>query len=883
MNVGLNKEQITAVLAGLLAALLGWRLSSWTAPREGRPNKAGVTFEAPRVPVPLAVAVADGDGRNPLEPPRDTFPLEAMTLELPPRPAVALLAPPTVPGVHVSGWHRFYAVESLSPGAADEEEAGRTDPGDVWDEDLPDGEASDEELFDGLDVDVQEDVWARSYDWVEFRPGDRRWGFIRNPKRFDLRRNPAERLVFERWDPDVGRFLQKMAIDQASVSDWGFAKTVSNHIELRRRELKETSGFLDELEAWGYECLAAAPDQPADESPRAFDEAERVFGRMTDLEPTNPRGWIGLGKAMEAAFRLEDAYELYRAQTLAGQGDPKPFHTALGQLQARLGMGRAAVDSLRRGAVANAAGAAALGRFLLDQGQPGAAAEALAPHKRVRTGAPVRLLYAEALLAQGRLVEAASEADGAATAVGDAAAWATLAAVRYAQGNLADAVEICADHLGEEPSADVSLLLTRGLCLARMGVDGAEDDLLAAAAMDPLQTALPLAGTAFLHAVAGRVEEAWTAAQQAWEADPTDPYVLYLHGRLARLRADTDTAARDLDAALGRSLDFQGALVERGLTALDTGAFEDADRYLVRASTLTDDPAPALSLAGLARLSANRLSSARDAFQSAVAADRESWTARNGLATILYADDELAEAQRGLAAVVDQLANQDDSPHAAWASETLEAVSDHATKRVWRDRFDRTVLLKQWQADARLGPVWRMAGGQVVLAGRHREKGDTRLYHEIDASKFLAVEADVTVPAGAQGRAGLFIAIERKSRDATVPSFLVGLLRDPREGEVLLVVRKGVNDPEEMERVSATWPLGTPVRISFTKHVPQSGLPRIEVLLDGVPVGSPITARALKSPAGSIRAGVMARADTQREVGASLDNFDLTFRTTEDG
>ena len=414
--MSVRKEQVVFAVTLLV---LGWLV--WGAvgarDRRGQSSRRAEPPALARSPAPdlaLSSPSSRGELRELFAPPSDTQPLPPLPLQPPPLAPLAMLRPPPAPGPGPRAYGKLLRTEPFQLPMADLFAAAAADEG-PEEEIAPDTRAV-------ADLSAEERAeriasYKRLYDW--YRVVDVRFGRIQNPDRFSLSKRPAEDLLFVELDPRTG--LPRLAgqgaakIPRATVTEFGFADTPANQIEIRR------AGFGDPLAATEYEealSFARWCIEMRHESPRALDVAEEVFRRAMPVLAEDPAPRLGLARVLEAGFRLEEAHAEYEAM-LAGTWARNPLVLArLAELEARLLLDERAEERLReaeRYGRTQWAVQAAFGRFLAARGRAAEAVEHLRIANQYEPAGPenkqerarLRADMGAALLAAGELGEAA--------------------------------------------------------------------------------------------------------------------------------------------------------------------------------------------------------------------------------------------------------------------------------------------------------------------------------------------------------------------------------------------------------------------------------------------------------------------------------------------
>jgi putative PEP-CTERM system TPR-repeat lipoprotein len=323
------------------------------------------------------------------------------------------------------------------------------------------------------------------------------------------------------------------------------------------------------------------------------------------------------------------------------------------------------------------------------RGEPAAAVEVLDPLiARAPGNVPARLLRAEAHLRLGREAEARQDVEAALrTAPGNAPAiymrgvlflraqdWRAAdetfqrlgaalgnfpdgflfaAVAKRALGQAAQAEDLARRHVARRPEDPRGAKLLASLELADGRPDAAAGTLSRLADRGAADVeALDMLGRA--HAAAGRPREAAAAFERAVALAPNDAGLL---ARLAAARLAAGDPAGTAEAAQG-SLELRpdqaGAREMLALTALTRGDLAAAEAELARLDPAARAGEAAGVLEGTIRLGRLDLAGARTSFETVLRSHPESVTARLGLARVLLAQNQPAEAERLLVEVLER-------------------------------------------------------------------------------------------------------------------------------------------------------------------------------------------------------------------------------------
>lgn len=886
----IRKEQIvfgaTVLVLGYLlyGSLSARNVRITTASRAERPEL--VRHPAPDPQLVLPRPWTDGDdARELFAPPSDTRRLAPLPFAAPPLVPLAVLRPPPVPGPAPKLFGRFLRTQFVpfeAPGlfaSADQEPedgAVRAAPeqAELSQQERAERSASNKKLYD----------WVRT---VEIK-----FGQIHNPDRYALARRTDEDVLFVEFNPATGKprlpGQGPVPIARSNVNEFGFADTVANQIEIQRAE------FGDPLAAAEYEAalaFAATCIQRRLEAPRALEVAAEMYARAAALAREDPAPRLGLARCAEAAFDFEKAFTIY-GELLAKDGARSPQVLAsLALLEARFRLFERAEEHF---AEAERFGRTLwsvqwpFGRYLIERGR---GAEAV-PHLRLaaqnepsgpehkRTRARLRFDLGTALLAAGEPAEAGEWFEKAAQAdPADSLPAAGVLASAIVRGEKAPAYDTAGGNAGFE-----LLVATAIDAIARRDAAHAaraRENLLLAAAQDPLRAYVAWRTLAYLAELTGYPEEAQRAIELAHENDPTDPWTLYARGRILAARDDLDGAAQSLSAALETELDFPDALAELGAIAHRRGDFAAGERYLERAVALEPKLSSAQALRGINFLEMGALRDAEDCFRGVLAHDVDHPTARNGLAWCFYAKGDATEALTRFRELDDnRRALPEDDPHRVYARGQIERIADHLEKVAWSDRFERRTLLNGWESDEKSGPQVGIADGRVLLSGTFKQNGRARVWQVRNAAAFVSIEARLTVKSGTTARVGLFVSREtaRAGESQVEAEATIARHNDPSKSTLQTrLMKRGEEELAYTDVVGFEWKLDTPVVVRIERSG-ESSETRIRILFDGFPVLEDRPLSNLGRTNSELRMGVFAEGQTGRQVQVEIDDVEIIYR-----
>jgi len=910
--VKLRQEPIVFLVTLAVLGSMGYGLLRGdSAQRRG--ERSSATGERPRYEAPdTAIALPNGEtpplARALFAPPSDTSPLPPLELVEPPRERLPLLLPPTDPGPAPAAYgkllRRELAVVELPDLFAQAEDAEK----EVEDDEffdlagrqakkpalVPSGsrDEGDQDPISDLTPSERERLYAsykQRYDWVQRGPGELWFGRIVNPERYALEIDPArsgEALQFVRLNPSTGREFYEnigappLTLARDQIGSFGFAETVANEIELRARRLSgelTRSSFEESLVLARY-CIEHRLD-----APRALVVAEELFRRCAAYDPKDPEPRLGLARCMEAAFHFEQAFGVYE-ELQRDFPHREEVLVRLAQLEERFLMHDQAEARLRQALAMNQGSWISrfgLGSFLVEHGRSREAVEHL---KVANQGAPqapellpvrvaIRTTLGDAHLALGELAEAETAYRSAVSAdAGHERAQAGLLVAQLLAGKTPAAVT-------SSEGQGFELLLARGVAALAAGQHESARDLLQLAVQaDPLRAHEALAALSVLAEVTGNSEEALRLADEALERDPTHAFALFQRGRLLGLQDDYEGARTALLGALEQELDFEDALVALGDMAFRLGRFEDAERYLERATTIDASRADVFALRGLNLLRLDSVSGAREAFEKALQIERGEPSAVAGLAWCLYLEGDSTEAITRLADIEEARRRlPEDDPWRAWSRQQIARLRDHLQKVEWRDTFSRKRLANGWQRDESDGVVASMIDGVVELSGTFDKEGKGRLYRPFDAGAFVSFEADVWIdPSKANASIGLFAARESPTqRSGTNVIAMISVSRH-REGNVQLSIQRSGQAPE-LRDMQQPFPTGQWVRLKIERKG-EASESTMAMYLDGIALVENLSIPPLAQAKSQILVGLFAESDPGREALVRMDNVSIVTR-----
>lgn len=900
--MNLRKEHV--VLAGTLVVLGALYFTGGSAPvasRGGSKGGAAPELERHAVPdtalsLPAARALAQLD-RDIFAPPRDTRPLPPLELEEPPLFALSALRPPCVPALDSKLFGRALRTE-LAPRSvpglfASAEDADAGDSFEALDGGVgPDVAAAPDVPTSSLTPDQRAalfDGYKRLHDWMRLDDGEPLFGQIRNADRYGLRSRGQEDVLFVEVKPETGaeRFPGQKPVPykRARVTEFGFADTPSNRIQLRRRD------FVGDVGPSQYANLLAFADECVAQrlaAREALSVAEEMYARAATVDAQDPTPQLGLARCYEAGFQLEKAYEVYQ-RLLATYAHRPEVHVGIGELEARLRLFESAESHLRE---AERTGRTqwrvqlALGRFLFERGR---FTEAL-PHLReaykfepseppaAPTRARIRTALGRALLATGSYDEALSVFEKAQQAdAGDPDAFAgRLSALRMGAKGSAP--------VGSPSGASFELSLARALADLDAGnFAAARDGLALAASSDPLRAPEAWRALSWLAESCGYPEESARWIEAALEGDPTDTWSLYQQGRLLAGRDDVQGAREALVRALDREIDFVDALVALGHLAYRTGDHAAAERYLERALSIEPRRPEVLALRGLNYVRQSDYALARESFDNALGLDPMQPLARVGQAWTTYRGGDAEKARTQFAELNDVRRNLPESdPFRMYAMGQMARIEEHVSKVVWSDSFERLQLKNDWDVEEAAGPVVSLVDGSARIEGTFAANGAARLYRAYAAAEFVAVELSLTVPSDSNAKVGLFVSKERRvgSGQSQVQSKF-GIARR-RDGGLVVLLMDAATAEEAWQDIPAVggkswWPVDKPVRVRI-ERVGEGNDATGRISIDGIAVREGFKLPRLAASTQDVRVGVFVEGQSGLKGRAIVDDVEVTRR-----
>jgi len=886
--MALRKELYVFLAA---AALVGYKtydlMSKSSRPPSVRPGQA-TDFVAHAAP-DVSRALSDGSPRDDFSrslfaPPSDTSPLPRLSLQAPPMEPLEALAPPAAWGPaakHMGRSLRRTLTVQPVDGLFVVDENLDLEPED------PGGEFVVPGGIDPANQDPAAQIAAnkRLYDWIKLP--NFAFGHIRNKDRYALDQRADDAIEFVEIDPDTGgeKFPGQPPIvyERERVSEFGFADTPANWVELRRREFGDSlrPPQLDTALQFAERCIELRL-----EAPRALEVAEEMFTLTLAIAEGDPRPSLGLARCYESGFRFEDAFDLYRSLIAQYEKDPV-VHARLGDLYARFRMFSRAEDSyesaLRWGRTSFEA-RWRYGKFLLELGENARALEHLGEASRFE---PTSLDTKSARTRMRSDLGWAHLASGDLDAAGD---WfeRSLAADPTDQQGLAGRISVArfkpdgaTDASAELEGAEFDLLLALGLqALEEERWADAKEQFELAMAADPFRSYLPLRSLSWLAELTGFEAEALRLADLAYENNPTDPYTLYQRGRILAMRQDVDGAMASFQAALDQELDFTDALIAMAGVHQGLGDYAAAERYYERALGIDSNRPIVWSMRGYNYLALGDSVAADDCFQNSLQGNIDLASARNGRAWCQYLLGESGESQILFADLVENRRNRgEDDAHRLYAEAQIERIADHEEKELWVDRFSRRAgrPANEWLLEEPSGLTIELIDGKILIEGQMTVTGRTRLLRLIPSGRFVSFDSTVTVHSITSARVGIFLSreIRRGARGNMDVQAMVSVSRH-LEGDVQgRVVKQGVGP--YMELYTTNWDKEQPMPLRIERKGEGTDT-TITLYVDGLPVIEDLRVPALGRASSELRFGVFVEGDTGRKVKVSVDDIEVVRR-----
>ncbi|MCC6408269.1 MAG: tetratricopeptide repeat protein [Planctomycetes bacterium] len=837
--------------------------------------------------------------RDLLSQPRDTRPLPPLDIEEPPLASLPGLFPPTVPGPAPA----FFGKLLRTSAAPTRVEGLFAEAGELGGEDLAEdaggalaelaAAAKDQRKPTPEELAAQLESWKRLYDWIRINEGRPLFGYIRNEDRFGLHLAANEPVLFVEVDPESGKEKfpgqQPTRFERARVLEFALAASFENQLQIRRREFGKTISAGQYLAVLGFadECV-----RRRSEARRALEVAEEMYKLAASQSADDPAPRLGLARCYEAGFDFDRAYQVYQELLSGGFAHRPEVHARLAELEARFRLFDSAEARLReaeRLGRGDWSVAWTFGRFLLDRARPAEALERLktaykfepaGEDKSVR--AAIRYDLGRAHCAVGELSQARELFEKALQAdVTYARARAGLSAVDTLLKKPAGAIVVERDRATFEELYDHAL----ADLAAKQWIE-ARDGLTLAANADPLRAHLAWRALSWLAEVTGYPDESLRWIEEAYTADPTDAWTCYQRGRVLSQRDDLDGAREMFAKALDLDLDFADALVALGELSARRGERDAAERYYERALTLEPARAEVHALRGWNLLFSGDVRAAQDAFKKGAERDRNDASCGLGLAWCTYRGGQVEPTLQQFADVEDaRRAFGDEDALKLYARRQVARISDHASKVIWTDRFERRVLRNEWVSEEAAGPTIAIVDGELVLRGNFTENGATRAWREWPPAVFYALDLDVTITNESKARVGVFLAKERPIRAGGVQTLGKVAVARHMEGGLQVLTQDRSDNQESWTDVPpvdgvAWWPTDKTVHIHL-ERVGEGSDATGRIAVDGITVAEGFRMTALAATNQNLRVGVFAEGATGRPLKVEIDNVEVVYRATK--
>lgn len=696
--------------------------------------------------------------------PSESVPLPPRVLPFPDLERIPIVLPPLDPGQSTGQYYQLRHVAMPTPHT----EFKRDDPGQAGIANANGG---------GVAVEA-----PRLYDELVLKAHGAMPVEILNENRFELE---AARTIIE---PIRYHWLKKSDLtvikrDQVAEPD--------QVVEIRLAETLE-----NEMGRTAFHLRGAGPAMAPDrkkfitrllihgpEHPQFYIEAERQAQKLIE-QANRLEGYRWMKRVLRAQGAIGREWQLYVGEAVPEDLRGTEFQArGRGELEAALSLWSDAEEHLRRAAATDANGRsnASLAELLLQRGRVAEALEAstAAFSKRGRIQDAhdkhrVASIHVRALLANGQTDVARNVANRLGLQNGLSSDSAYLkGAAAYAAGEYDAANGHFTDAATDATVPNARLGI--GLCaLAQSRWDDAYSNLMWVVDNGPMLRHRAYAALAVLYELTDNLDTASDAIDKALLAAPSDPYNLYLEGRLHRLAGNFDAAVESNREALAQRDDLVESLAEIAAALFEQSQLGDADdpedllasasRYadrLVRLDASRGNSRLFLELQGLIKFRLGEMAGAREAFDAASA--RGSDFGLIGLGAIAYKQLRTAEARDGFV----DLANDPARPETVkeFARTLVDLIDDHANKEQVRDTFDREELGELWAKNpsGRVGP--KLDGDVVRFKGVPKA---TPAYIRRDVTKagnFLRTDVSMTIDAGSDLRfAGIELSLVARNR-----------------------------------------------------------------------------------------------------------------------
>ncbi|MCE9582935.1 MAG: tetratricopeptide repeat protein [Planctomycetes bacterium] len=356
----------------------------------------------------------------------------------------------------------------------------------------------------------------------------------------------------------------------------------------------------------------------------------------------------------------------------------------------------------------------------------------------------------------------------------------------------------------------------------------------------------------------GKAVEAGNAWDEALKRDARCAFALLGKGKIALDGGDPKTAEEKLISALKAGAGSR-AFRELGLARLRLKNTSGAVEALRRAADGSTDP-DAHALLGFALLPTN-FSAAEAEFRLATEADSAHVLAACGLAAVVYARHELADARGRFDAVLSRV------PDNAFAQRGKRLANEASTRRWWHDEFERKdgdAVRRTWLEKEKEGLRVLLAGGHAQFAGKqNRDDGVTALLRPT-SDRFLSFEADLDFAKVGRATAGITVSIPQTGQ---ANNGIV--LRFARNAKGQLTVAQGALTPPPQPKEIGPCPAGV-VRLRI-ERAPGNASDYL-LFANGTQVGTPVRCE-LRSQ--KLEVGVFGHAFKDEAWELGIDNVRL--------
>ncbi|MEK7717178.1 MAG: tetratricopeptide repeat protein [Pseudomonadota bacterium] len=263
----------------------------------------------------------------------------------------------------------------------------------------------------------------------------------------------------------------------------------------------------------------------------------------------------------------------------------------------------------------------------------------------------------------------------------------------------------------------------------------------------------PWAASGWLLLKQAKTVEAGAAWDEALKRDSRCSFALLGKGKIALDGGDALAAEPLLLAAL-KAGGGGPAFRELGLARLRMKNTSGAVEALRRAAQGSSDP-DAHALLGFALLPTNP-QAAEQEFRAATAVSPVHVLASCGIAAVVYARRELAEARQAFEKILSRVADH------LFAQRGKRLASEATTRRWWHDEFDRKdgdTVRRTWLEKEKEGLKVTLKSGRAQFAGKqNRDDGATALVRPT-SDRFLSFEVELDFAKSGRATAGITIGL----------------------------------------------------------------------------------------------------------------------------